>query len=411
MELKTHLAPLFMKEIDRVSEIYMSKFITNFLLQILDLLKEIANDNNVEINQDFNNLRKSIKNRIEEINTFFDNNFDKPYIFYFEKGRIKLQKLLMYNPQTFNEMNNENDNKCYIFGINQQEDEQEHEQEYDTSNISEEDNNGMNDNFFEESTIQMMGKNPKKLRANKNVNPINNVNNYQKMDKLIKRRNDPNKTIITRKYINPNIKYPIDYTNNSDYNKTITNKSIANRSTNNEENSKKSNFKVVKNNNKNFKPRPIDDLLQNEKLEKNKNENNRNEKNRNDENKNVKNINEKSKNERNKKENIKNESKNKSKISVNNKKQTEKTDDKEIINVMADNNEKNNEEDLDKEEKGKSFKKSSDKNKGNVRESVESLTDNYLQFKEIIFRIKLTKEEYVLLMKEKAKLQDSLSYH
>ena len=30
MELKTQLAPLFMKEIDRVSEIYMGEFNINF---------------------------------------------------------------------------------------------------------------------------------------------------------------------------------------------------------------------------------------------------------------------------------------------------------------------------------------------------------------------------------------------
>ena len=60
----------------------------------------------------------------------------------------------MYNPQTFNEMNNENGKKCYIFGINQQEDEQDN----NNSNISEENNNGEENAFFEESRIQMMGK-------------------------------------------------------------------------------------------------------------------------------------------------------------------------------------------------------------------------------------------------------------
>ena len=66
-------------------------------------------------------MRQSIQNRIQEIDKFFELNFDKPYVFNFENGRIKLKKLLMYEPEIITEIadnnNNNNNNKCVVFGI------------------------------------------------------------------------------------------------------------------------------------------------------------------------------------------------------------------------------------------------------------------------------------------------------
>ena len=105
VELKNYLAPTFMKEIDHVCEIYIGtskqiKSITLFYIFInLDLIKELQkdryNDENIE---SYLELKDSIEDRIEEIENFYEINFDKPYAQHFEKGRIKLKKLLMFEP-------------------------------------------------------------------------------------------------------------------------------------------------------------------------------------------------------------------------------------------------------------------------------------------------------------------------
>jgi hypothetical protein len=66
-------------------------------------------------------MRQSIQYRIQEIDKFFELNFDKPYVFNFENGRIKLKKLLMYEPEIITEIDdNNNNNKCVVFGIETQ---------------------------------------------------------------------------------------------------------------------------------------------------------------------------------------------------------------------------------------------------------------------------------------------------
>ena len=49
-------------------------------------------------------LRESIEDRIEEIDNYYELNFDKPNSQYFEKGRMKLKKLLMFEPSSISEM-------------------------------------------------------------------------------------------------------------------------------------------------------------------------------------------------------------------------------------------------------------------------------------------------------------------
>ena len=57
-------------------------------------------------------LKEKIEERIEEIDNYYELNFDKPNSQYFEKGRMKLKKLLMYEPSSISEMNIEiNDKK------------------------------------------------------------------------------------------------------------------------------------------------------------------------------------------------------------------------------------------------------------------------------------------------------------
>ena len=56
-------------------------------------------------------LREKIEDRIEEIDKYYELNFDKPNSQYFEKGRMKLKKLLIYEPSNIKEMNIEINNK------------------------------------------------------------------------------------------------------------------------------------------------------------------------------------------------------------------------------------------------------------------------------------------------------------
>ena len=118
VELKNYLAPTFMKEIDHVCEIYIStskqiKSITLFyyIFKSLDLIKELQkdryNDENIE---SYLELKESIEDRIEEIENFYEINFDKPFAQHFEKGRIKLKKLLMFEPFVINEITINNNN-------------------------------------------------------------------------------------------------------------------------------------------------------------------------------------------------------------------------------------------------------------------------------------------------------------
>jgi hypothetical protein len=67
----------------------------------------------------YEELREKIEDRIEEIENYYEYNFDKPNSKYFEKGRMKLKKLLMYEPSTVNEMYlGENNQKNAVLIIN-----------------------------------------------------------------------------------------------------------------------------------------------------------------------------------------------------------------------------------------------------------------------------------------------------
>ncbi len=76
----------------------------------MELQKDRYNDENIE---SYLELRESIEDRIEEIENFYEINFDQPYAQHFEKGRMKLKKLLIFEPFVMNEIkvNNNNYNK------------------------------------------------------------------------------------------------------------------------------------------------------------------------------------------------------------------------------------------------------------------------------------------------------------
>lgn len=71
------------------------------------LIKEIEigfkyNNNCFEKIKEFFYLKETIEKRIEEIELFFENNFDEPFVLNFEKGKLKLEKLLTNEPYFIN---------------------------------------------------------------------------------------------------------------------------------------------------------------------------------------------------------------------------------------------------------------------------------------------------------------------
>ena len=86
-ELRGFYFPLCMEEISRVKTHYLS------------LIQQIQKSNSEKDKKAFLELRKSIEQRIIEIDNFIEENFDKPYVLHFEKCKIKLKKLLQLNPK------------------------------------------------------------------------------------------------------------------------------------------------------------------------------------------------------------------------------------------------------------------------------------------------------------------------
>ena len=84
--LKGYYFQNFMDEIEQVRNEYM------------ELIKNIQTTKKESYRKEFLNLRKSIEERIAEIDAFLEDNFDKPYVLNFEKGKIKLRKILLITP-------------------------------------------------------------------------------------------------------------------------------------------------------------------------------------------------------------------------------------------------------------------------------------------------------------------------
>ena len=311
---------------------------------------ELSKSNNKEKLNEYLSLRESIRKRILEIDSFFELNFDKPYIYNFETGRIKLKKLLMYEPDTISEFN---ENKKYILaGYDDIPEEKDNEISYEKKGINgpiTKRNYNINYNIQETS-----------FSNNKNINIQNNKkskNNYN--------LNNANKNTFFDDYNNRNNKI-----------KTLNNSTNLKNKINNEKNNYAQNInnKNDKTNN-NFISKTITQIrnLNQKELTNNKSEDitERNETNE---------IND------NQETNHDNEDKeNNNAISLS-------------INSIKDENstERNATDESFKNKKISRYKKS----------YRDSLAQNNMQVREINVRFILTKEEYSILMREKAKHQD-----
>ena len=105
--LKMHMLPAIFQEIDFVTE------------QYINLLNSIRKSNTNEINfirnntkdkenkiKEFNELRENITKRINELEEFYEDNIEDIRVNNFEKARLRLKKLLMYDVDTINKIEN-----------------------------------------------------------------------------------------------------------------------------------------------------------------------------------------------------------------------------------------------------------------------------------------------------------------
>ena len=106
ISLKMNMIPLIFQEIDNVTEQYIN------LLNSIRKINFNENDNNkfeYENNvNEFNELRESITKRINELEDFYENNIEDIRVNNFEKARLRLKKLLMYDVDIINRIEDEN---------------------------------------------------------------------------------------------------------------------------------------------------------------------------------------------------------------------------------------------------------------------------------------------------------------
>ena len=303
--------------------------------------------------EEFNLLRENIKKRIDELDNFYEDNFDNEFISYFEAGRYKLKKLIQYEPNLINEIDNGN-MKAYILAKNSMMD----------SDID------INNNYY-------INKFKNKNKSAKNFPEKNMINNYKnseenliKYENINKKNNGDDKwrkdikNRIYNNYYNKNIrkKYTINSEDNNikenkvKYMDWTENNSIQGNTLSLLEN--KSNKLSINNSNSNF------NIQNNKKIDLKKMDINANKFN---------NIN------ANKLNNFEKEAKDK--------KELNNEDDIININLLDDSN--------------RTKSSVSRKNKRNDNDNIN--INKAISSREILFEIKLTKEEYNMLLKQKKK--------
>ena len=153
-------------------------------------------------------MRESIKKRIDDLDSFYEENFDDEFITYFEKGRYKLKKLVQYEPNLINEIDNGNNMKAYILGQNSKDNI--YEQDY---GIKKNKNNSKTYKIYDQNYLMKL------KNENENLNKYINANQTKV--------NNTSKRNLRRKYNDKNYKWQKDLKNriyNNYYNKDIRKK-------------------------------------------------------------------------------------------------------------------------------------------------------------------------------------------
>ena len=94
-KLKNFLFPLFMEEINKIEIKYCN--LVRILQEKKDYNKEKQKKDKDYI--EYTTLRRAIEERIYEIDGFVEQNFGQQFVIHFEKGKIKLQQLLLLSPE------------------------------------------------------------------------------------------------------------------------------------------------------------------------------------------------------------------------------------------------------------------------------------------------------------------------
>ena len=409
---------------------------------------------NQEKSDEFIELRHSIENRIEELEDFFEDNFDNEFIFYFERGRYKLKKLLMYEPNLLDEINNGKNMKAFIFGQKSQVSQSTPDiligQDTDADVTKFSNNNFMNKNntksyqIYSENNVFQTKNNPYNLGNRTNVsNTTNrkNITNYFNKNKMptsysnTNTKSNKNFMVNNAKrnyngFINQNKQNLVRNNNNNNKNRTneFKNKyynNYYNRDIRKKlENSSDEDTDEIKEKKLKYLDWTENNTLQGNTLSNQSNTIYNNNNNTNNSKKNNKNIQNK-KNRRDTILNIDSQNQKYNNLILNkNKSNNNNIDSKNKINKNQNYNEnsskredlvENNNDNINiikinyfdsRSDKEKSLSEISSNRKDELEDSM--LTENKEQYKEILFQIKLTKEEYHLLQREKAKFINPL---
>ena len=149
--------------------------------------------------EEYFKLREIIENRIQDIEVFYEIHFDEPFVLNFEKGRLKLKKLLMNEPY-------------YITDINKT---------YENELNTKKNNNIMTPSLKDISNNNKLNSKNNNIYMNANANNSNSYNNFNNL-----------KTIYSNNPINTLRKNPSEQTffnyNINESNRDLLNNNIFN---------------------------------------------------------------------------------------------------------------------------------------------------------------------------------------
>jgi len=168
-------------------------------------------------------LRESIKKRIEDLDIFFEDNFDNEFISHFERGRYKLKKLIQYEPNLIDEIDNGINMKAFILNPNSKENffEQDSDIINNNNNIKKNKNISKSckmfpgDNYFKYENLSNKNINTNRTKVNNDNNNNKKYIKYNYKDKKNKWQKDI-KNRIYNNYYNKDIRKKITDMNSED---------------------------------------------------------------------------------------------------------------------------------------------------------------------------------------------------
>ena len=167
-------------------------------------------------------MRESIKKRIDDLDIFFEDNFDNEFISHFERGRYKLKKLIQYEPNLIDEIDNGINMKAFILNPNSKENFFEQDSDIiNNNNIKKNKNISKSckmfpgDNYFKYENLSNKNINTNRTKVNSDNNNNKKFIKYNYKDKKNKWQKDI-KNRIYNNYYNKDIRKKITDMNSED---------------------------------------------------------------------------------------------------------------------------------------------------------------------------------------------------